>query len=262
MITAMTDTSTDAQPVYEYERVAAKLREQIASGALPPASLLPSEAQLSARYGVSRPTARAAIAALRKEGIVQVIKGKGSFVRRAADQRATHTHPRTITASGHEYRDSDTDDDRWSEVEAPSTYRVNATPALALAIGVAEHTPLFGCDRLLEDVARRRVLHRLYLPFPVVAEVPALEEDPFRPAGETYTLLADAGYKLAVTDYFTARNPNPDDAATLHIADGAPMLITRRITTGADGQPLAMEETHRSADDTQLAYTVALPRRR
>jgi DNA-binding GntR family transcriptional regulator len=129
-------------------------------------------------------------------------------------------------------------------------------------MGVAEHTPLFGCDRLLEDAAGRRVLHRLYLPLPVVAEVPALEENPFRPAGEVYTLLADGGNKLAVTDYVTARNPNPDDAATLHISDGAPMLVTRRITTSADGQPLAMEEAHRSADDTQLTYPVTLPRRR
>ena len=45
--------------------------------------------------------------------------------------------------------------------------------------------------------------------------------------------------------------------------DGTPMITTRRLTTDHDtGLPLAMEETQRSADDAQLAYPVALPRRR
>ncbi len=59
------------------------LREQITSGALPPGSPLPSEAEMKATYGISRPTARAAINALRAEGIVTVLHGKGSFVRHA-----------------------------------------------------------------------------------------------------------------------------------------------------------------------------------
>jgi len=50
---------------------------------------------------------------------------------------------------------------------------LNAAPALALAIGVAEHTPLFGCDRLLEDRTGRRMLHRSFVPFHTAVEVPA-----------------------------------------------------------------------------------------
>ncbi|MGH3924960.1 MAG: winged helix-turn-helix domain-containing protein, partial [Pseudonocardiaceae bacterium] len=64
-----------------YTQLANTLREQITSGALPPGSPLPSEAEMKTAYGVSRPTARAAINALRAEGIVTVLHGKGSFVR-------------------------------------------------------------------------------------------------------------------------------------------------------------------------------------
>ncbi|MCI0687524.1 MAG: GntR family transcriptional regulator, partial [Sporichthyaceae bacterium] len=54
----------------KYQQVADALREQITAGILPPASPLPSESQIIDQYGVSRPTARAAIAALRAEGLI------------------------------------------------------------------------------------------------------------------------------------------------------------------------------------------------
>ena len=44
------------------ELVAAKIRRQIVSGDLPEGTALPPEADLVARYGVSRPTLREAVA--------------------------------------------------------------------------------------------------------------------------------------------------------------------------------------------------------
>lgn len=260
---ATNTTEPDTRP--KYERVADDLRSQINHGQLPPAALLPSEAQLSELYGVSRVTARNAIAALRRQGIVTVIKGKGAFVRRAGD-RPEHTDTRTITrttdacatdARKAGYSDDDTDAPLWRETEKPTTYRVNATPTLALAIGVAEHTPVLGCDRLLEDPAGRRILHRTYIPLPTVADTPALQDNPFIPAGRLSTILAGHGHTLTWTEYVTARNPTPDDTNTLRVPDGTPVLTTRRITRNQHNQALTMEETHRSADNTQLAFTIA-----
>lgn len=241
-----------AERVTKTERVAESLREQISSGQLPPAALLPSETQLVNQYGVSRITARAAIAALRTEGLVTVIQGKGAFVRRVAD--STHNYPRAIERiTGAGFRDLDTDSG-WREVEAPATYHRNADASLALSIGIAEHSPLFGVDRLLEDAAGRRLLHRTYVPFATVEEVAGLDDDPFVPASQLYETLAGAGLELRWTEHVSARNPTPDDAATLRVPDGTPMLITRRLTATPSGRPLMMEETHRSAENTQLSY--------
>lgn len=55
------------------------------------------------------------------------------------------------------------------------------------------------------------------------------------------------------SDYITARNPTPDDSHTLNIPPGVPMLVTRRLATH-NGRPLIMQETRRSAEDTQLLY--------
>lgn len=243
-------------------RVAEALRERIVTGALPPASPLPSEAQLMAEYAVSRNTARAAVASLVAEGLVTTLHGRGSFVRRDGD-RPSVTHPRGIlaTTTGRTrlkttYADAATGDGTWREVEPAATYRTDATPDLALALGLPERAPVFVADRLLADPAGRRQSHRSYVPFAVAADVPALETDPFRAPGDLYSALAAAGYELAWTETVRARMPSPDDSAALRIPAGTPLLLTRRTTRDATGRILAVEDTRVSAEDAQLAYTI------
>jgi GntR family transcriptional regulator len=248
-----------------YQQVADALREQITTGVLPPASPLPSETELMAAFGISRPTARAAIAALRAEGLITVLHGKGSFVRRGED-RALHTHPRAIGLTQArpgkldtpEFTDAEGDakGQGWQVVETPARYRTTATPALALALGTGEHSPLFVYDRLLSGPAGQRIAHRLYLPFATCAEVAALEHNPYREPGELYGLLAGHYGHLSFTETVRARMPTPDDSATLHIPTGTPMLFTQRTTHTTPTRALALEQSRLSAEDTQLAYTL------
>lgn len=53
-----------------YEQVAAQLREAILSGAVTPGSELPSERELTDRFGVARTTVREALRALQAQGLV------------------------------------------------------------------------------------------------------------------------------------------------------------------------------------------------
>jgi GntR family transcriptional repressor for pyruvate dehydrogenase complex len=63
------------------ELVAAKIRRQIVRGELPAGTALPAEAELVARYGVSRPTLREAFRVLESELLVTVRRGvKGGAV--------------------------------------------------------------------------------------------------------------------------------------------------------------------------------------
>lgn len=57
-----------------------KLRDLIRSDQYKPGDRLPSEAQLTAEYGVSRTVVREAIAALRADGLVEPQRGAGVFV--------------------------------------------------------------------------------------------------------------------------------------------------------------------------------------
>jgi GntR family transcriptional regulator len=54
----------------------------IESGRLCPGDPLPSESALARRYGVSRGTARHALAELAGAGLVQPVHGKGRYVRK------------------------------------------------------------------------------------------------------------------------------------------------------------------------------------
>ncbi|MCQ4081133.1 GntR family transcriptional regulator [Streptomyces sp. RB6PN25] len=66
----------------QYRQIAADIRAAIESGELAEGASLPSEAALTARYEVSRGTARQALADLCGAGLVESVQGKGWFVRR------------------------------------------------------------------------------------------------------------------------------------------------------------------------------------
>ncbi|HEV7304605.1 MAG TPA: FadR/GntR family transcriptional regulator [Ensifer sp.] len=68
------------------------LRSQIAKGRYNPGDRLPSEAQLTQEFGVSRTVVREAIAALRSDGLVEPRQGAGVFLleRSAPDRRPFH----------------------------------------------------------------------------------------------------------------------------------------------------------------------------
>jgi GntR family mannosyl-D-glycerate transport/metabolism transcriptional repressor len=68
-------------PHLQYRRIAADLREKIERQELQPGELLPSEAALTAQYGVSRWTARQALVELQGAGLIEAVHGKGRFVR-------------------------------------------------------------------------------------------------------------------------------------------------------------------------------------
>ena len=63
-----------------YQIVIDTIIERIASGALPPGAMLPSEPQLGAELGVSQGTARKALIELEQRGLVQRAQGRGTFV--------------------------------------------------------------------------------------------------------------------------------------------------------------------------------------
>lgn len=261
-------TETGKTVVGQYATVADAIRRDITSGALAPGAWLPSEAQVMQIYRVSRYGAREAIKRLAGEGLIVVVDGKGSYVR-ARRERAAHSDTRGLRREvdgQRRVRYVDGELAHWHAAEDPGRYRTTATMDLALSLGVPEHTPVFVYDRLLTHDSTptptlaagagtpRRMIHRLYLPVATCTDIPTLTADPFRTPDELYTLLAEAGRESRWVEHVRATIPTPDDTTTLHIPTGLPVLITRRVATDADGRPVAMEETRRSAEDTQLSY--------
>ncbi|MEU6367315.1 GntR family transcriptional regulator [Streptomyces sp. NPDC046931] len=237
-----------------YQQVAAAIREAILSGEFPPDSLLPSEAQLMGRYGVSRPTVRNAIAALRAEGLIDVRHGKGSFVRSSGqpvltiERRISHTtEGKFVMPNG----------DTWQEAEEPSTYRTHTTKNTGRLLHLGEEEALFGCDRLLIDPSTgTRAMHRTLIPFATAEGSPLLVEEPCKRPAAIYWLLTQAGHKLSWTETVRARMPLPDERAALRLPDATPILHVVRVAHEADDRPLFLEELRFGADRAELAYRI------
>ena len=62
-----------------YEQLMQLITARIDAGDFPAGARLPSEPELSERYGISRDTVRKAMRALQDEGRVKIVRGKGMF---------------------------------------------------------------------------------------------------------------------------------------------------------------------------------------
>ena len=77
--------STADDPRSPYLQIVEDLRRSIATGKINPGDKLPSNAELKRTYGVAGQTAQNAINALKTEGLVYGVAGRGVFVRSDLD---------------------------------------------------------------------------------------------------------------------------------------------------------------------------------
>ena len=74
----------DREPKLSHQ-VYERIFERIVSGEYPESARLPSESDLSRRFGASRPIVREALARLRDDGLIVSRQGSGSYVQRRPD---------------------------------------------------------------------------------------------------------------------------------------------------------------------------------
>ncbi len=113
-----------------YAQIKERLRTPIREGRWPEGTLLPTEAQLQAHFGVSRTTVRQALADLEAEGYIVRHPGRGTFV--ASPQRVADRRPRRLVGFLEALRARGVD--VRSEVRGVRTVRAAGKVAAALAV--------------------------------------------------------------------------------------------------------------------------------
>ncbi len=202
----------------KYQQVADRLRGAIQSGELRPGEALPTEKQLAERYGVSRPTIRAALGLLRTEGLIDARQGSGAYVRLRRPPRRVPI-PRLSDAGAPEDRDG------RSIIEAGPT---TVWGEIASLLGVDEGAQAFvrrGIVTTAEGEPRELVANY----FPLVQKPPQRTAD-----------------RLA--SVISARMPSRDEAATFATPPGVPLLAMLLASYDADGDPIQVMETVWPAD--------------
>ncbi|KUO04575.1 GntR family transcriptional regulator [Streptomyces caeruleatus] len=234
-----------------YLQVARYLADDILRGRYQPGQFLPSEAEMEKRYGIGKHTARAAVAELRRMGLVESLQGKGTKVlaRGILPAASVDRSIRRTTKGG------------WHVPEMTRTGSpvINRTvldgpPAVLLD---QQDGDAISVDRMIHDPQTgTRMAHRVLIPTATAAAVPALAEHPGAEIHELYRELSDTGLSLSFTDHVTARACTPGEYSALGLGDASPLLIAYRITADADqGRPLLCEELKAPASDAcMLTY--------
>jgi len=215
-------------PLPRYFQLKEIMRERIRSGEWKPGELIPSERELSEKYGISRMTARQAITELVNEGLFYREQGKGTFVsQRKITQQLIH-----LTGFTEDIR---------ARGQRPGTKVLSATmdPAdeeTAEKLRINPGTPIFRLQRLRLADDEPLAIELSQISFKGCEGL--LEED--LENNSLYRLL-EAKYGLALMEAdqeLEAGLTGSEEAQLLKISVASPVLFTRRITYTDRNQPI------------------------
>ncbi len=201
-----------------YQRVKQFLKEGLAEGRWPPGALMPSEAELTATFAVSRMTVNRALRELQTEGLVQRSQGLGTF--------AAPLHPVSSTLTIRDLHEEIGSRGHAHHAQVHLQREERAGASLAAQLGMAPGEPVF--HTLIvhhENGVPLQCEDRFVNP----AAAPGyLAQDFTRTTPTHYLFEATALWRAQYT--IEAARPTKQEAGLLGIADDAPCLIVVRRT--------------------------------
>ena len=218
-----------ASPVPLYRQLKEILRADITERGLRPGDRLPGDHELCDQYGVSRPVVRQALSELQYEGVLERIKGRGTFVApqltsQSLVQSLTGLHE-DVAAMGRTLRS----EVRRQQVEA-------ADPDVAARLDVPEGTAVVVVERLRFVDDEPWVYTVSHVPATLA---PDLVDQDLREQS-LYGLL-ERRYGLRLTRSrrgVEAHSAGGAMARDLGIARNAPVLKLTNVSFGADNRPV------------------------
>jgi GntR family transcriptional regulator len=249
---------------YPYQDVVDELRASILDGRLDAGERLPSENELAARYGTSRPTVRRAIALLKAEGLVSTEQGRGAFVRPKPHVRlllSGENFRRHRRAGRSGFNAQVEEQGQTPEQRLLEVAWVAAPREVALRLDMDEESLVVVRRRLFVVNGEPVALCDSYYPGDV-ADGTALAE-PERIHGGAYGLIEDPsgpiGRKLKRSiDDLVCRMPTPEEVEALELAPGVPVVRILRTVFDTHGKAVEVQDSVAAADKHQLRYEVAM----
>ncbi len=232
-----------------WSAIAATLRGEIAEGAYAPGARLPTEAELSARFGVNRHTLRRALADLAEAGVVVPRRGSGVFVAsRPTDYRLGRRvrFHQNVSDSGR------TPSRRITRLETRP-----AKPEEAAALGLTEGAAVHVVEGVSLADGMPLAAFRSVFPAARFPDLLAAME------GQSSVTVALRACGLA--DYtrkdtrLTAKLADPVLALALQAQPGVPVLRSVALNVDAGGQPVEFGATWFAGDRVTLTVSSDQP---
>lgn len=224
--------------MHKHVEIREHLRELLAGA--PPETRAPSERELAEVFGVSRMTVRQAVDALVVEGVLERVRGRGTFVARTGGACQFVSFTEDMTRRGLR------PDARTLLLRAE---RPLPAVAAALEIGPTDEAVHWARLRFADGITM--CLEDAYLP---LALVPDLVDEP-----QPDSLYAELGTRgltpTRVEDAVEAGVSNDEEAGLLGIPVGDPMLrVARRTFAGS--VPVVVSRSSYRADRYALRYSL------
>jgi GntR family phosphonate transport system transcriptional regulator len=225
-----------------WRQIVQTVEKEIATGEYKPGARLPTEAELSARFGVNRHTVRRAMEELEGKGLVRIEQGRGSFV--AEDVLDYRLGPRTRFSENIR---------RQSREPAGRILRVAeiaAEATLAEQMNIRRGRPVILVERVAMADGRPLVIGTHHFPAARFARLPEL-------LVETASITA-AMAACGVPDYnrrvtrVTARLPTPEEADILQQSRNRPVLVTESVNVDPAGEVVDVTFARYAAGRVQL----------
>ena len=214
-----------ADGVTLWRQIARALEREIAGGGHPPGTRLPTEAQLSARFGVNRHTVRRALEDLSRRGLIRVEQGRGSFV--AEDTFDYEVGPRTRLSEWIRRNNKE------PVGKVLDLRDIAADAAVAAGLGLRPGARVARLERLGLADALPVSLTSHHFP---LARLPGILAA-LRAAPTITAALASCGIAdyLRQSSRVTARLPQPREAELLRMARGRPVLVAENVNVDRAG---------------------------
>lgn len=239
-----------------YAEVAHELRQEILGGRMAPGLALPSEARLAAQYETSKDTIRAALAALRAEGLVTTVKGGSTYIRdRRSVQLSLSQYSRTLhPGPPGPFSAAAQAAGLTGKVNIVSIEQHPADTDIAQRLELTEGDPVVVRTRhmTLGEVEPETVQISIStIPLMLVEGSPLAADKALR----IYAAFVAIGITpTTMTEAVSARMPTPEEAEILGLAPGQPVLVQRRVTRDDRGRPIELLHVMATADRIELVY--------
>lgn len=223
-------------------QIAETLESEIRDGILGRGRRLPTEAELSVRFGVNRHTLRRAIAHLSQRGLVRATPGRGTFVAEGTIAYRLGSRTRfseSVNAAG-----------RHPTGRRLDSHRTVASSDIARRLQIDPGAPVLRVEILREANG---------LPISLATQTLALPrfdgyDQAFGELGSVTAALATFG----VRDYrrsesrVMARIADALEMRLLEMQRGHPILLVDAVETDLDGRPVLAQQTRFAADRIEL----------
>ena len=234
-----------AEPLYA--QVESVLSSEILSGVLAPDSQLATEESLMARFQVSRTTVRKAVQNLIARSLLEIRRGKGTFISRpkitpeltqltgfVEDMEALGHHPTARLLS------------KETQVASPEVARHLALPPGSMVVRLERIRLADGLPVSFDET---------YLPLEIGEKVIQHDLD----AEPIFTLLEQKyGIPLIEADYrLEAQSSTEHVAQALGIEAGCPLFVIERTTYREGKQPIDYEKLHYRGDLVRFVTRLA-----